>query len=1153
MADRNFNVYWEHGASLTLGDTIVDAGKTYKLRVRADYTTGDGAPWQGPWSVTAIQRVLNNPPAAPAELTVTSASHDGVGLSWSAPGHDDLTGYKILRGAGGGALAVLIELDQSALTHTDTTTEDDTAYRYAVVALSLDGDSPQSSEISATTPPRTPAVPDIEGMPAKPTGLTASLDGEGGVELAWTDPADAEVTGYRVLRGVDADSLVVVVEDTGTSGATHTDASPVLGSSMAYAVQAKNAVGLSQISTAVPVTAIDAPFGVGDNSHAFAVELTWRGPNHHSTVAGYKVFRGDALDSAVLMADVSGVGNRSYTDDTVLSGETYFYAIRAYNSYGMGPASAIHRVEAPALINTITLVEGPNSAAQHESGALVSNSDSAFGAEQQEVSKTIRGRRNTPVVEFTTGNHPGGYSISGVQVYIDSSSSFNAWLKPFAAIHASGEFTHGGNVSANPELHRFTAADQPSGATAVTLTSSTSFTARPDTTYALLFGTDHTGNAVDLRSRAAGSRRDRCGELDWVLEERSLNLIIGPGGTTSFDSAHVYDNPLAVSILGSQITTHGTSEPECPDSPASTSTHLAASETKGRGSAIAALQNSDDRDWFKVTLAADTNYEFRAYGSLHGHGGGTAGFVEIKRVLNSSGVAQTAYLVGDEPPIQLVSQNIDPDAPESTDMPDALSDYITQVWPTQRAYFNPTVAGTYYVEVGMMNGYGAGETPDGRSISPTYTFRVREADDYAASTMTTGVVSSDGFARGFFYTEHNGDVDVDWVRVALKSGVKYQFTLDVRSNANTTEIITGIYNSSGTQVRGGQVVDGNYAWLHVPFTPTADGDYYVGPSSVQHSDGGKHPAPDWTLRVWSENEDFAYSEPSNSDLPSMGDRTIEYVTTSNRDSRAMNAGSVAGNGAASSGRTPAVSDKDIFAVMLEKDVRYRFNVVQTAGINSGNCLTVNLYEFPRWLNLATSEKRASGTPSPRGTTTIFYTPEEGGMHYLEVGREHLYRNRNDNSQQNDRCDERLRYNSNYDKLDLTGVYDVIVHPASEVRNATSCYGGSIAAAWAVVGKPVMFTQTGRSNAATDSCVVDVELVKGKAYTVTLDGVSIPQIGIKNPDGSANYRLSVIPADPVANIDITTTQSGIHRVSVFNPAQFTNTTRTITLTITERTS
>ena len=621
---------------------------------------------------------------------------------------------------------------------------------------------------------------------------------------------------------------------------------------------------------------------------------------------------------------------------------------------------------------------------------------------------------------------------------------------------------------------------------------------------------------------------------------------------TDFD----YDNPLAVSILGSQITTHGTSEPECPDSPASTSTHLAASETKGRGSAIAALQNSDDRDWFKVTLAANTNYEFRAYGSLHGHGGGTAGFVEIKRVLNSSGVAQTAHFVGDNPPVQHISQNIDPDAPESTDMPDALSDHITQVWPTQRAYFNPTVAGTYYVEVGMMNGYGAGETPDGRSISPTYTFRVREADDYAASTMTTGVVSSDGFARGFFYTEHNGDVDVDWVRVALKSGVKYQFTLDVRSNANTTEIITGIYDSSGTRVRGGQSVDGNYAWLHVPFTPTADGDYYVGLSSVQRPDGGKHPAPDWTLRVWSENEDFAYSEPSNSDLPSMGSRTIEDATASNWNSMAMDVGSVAGNGVASSGRTPAVSDKDIFAVMLEKDVRYRLNVVQTTGMSPANCLTFNLYEFPRWNNhLAPSEKRASGTPLPRGITTIFYTPERGGMYYLEVGREHLYRNRNNFDSRHDRCDERLRYNANYDKLDRTGVYDVIAHPASEVLNATPCHGANIAAGWAVVGKPVTLTQTGH-NSSTDSCTVDVELVKGKAYTVTLDGVFDPAMTIVNPDGIENYRNTLIPSatDPaVANINITTTQSGIHRVHVRNPPRFGQSSRTITLTITEKTN
>ena len=101
------------------------------------------------------------PRGAPTDLSVDSATHDGVALSWSAPDHNGLTGYRILRGDSPDTLETLVEdTGDLALTYTDTTAADDATHHYAVVALSLDGDSPQSATVSATTPPQPTPTPE---------------------------------------------------------------------------------------------------------------------------------------------------------------------------------------------------------------------------------------------------------------------------------------------------------------------------------------------------------------------------------------------------------------------------------------------------------------------------------------------------------------------------------------------------------------------------------------------------------------------------------------------------------------------------------------------------------------------------------------------------------------------------------------------------------------------------------------------------------------------------------------------------------------------------------------------------------------------------------------------------------------------------------
>ena len=235
---------------------LVDPGVTYKLRMRAIYKTGPDAPWSGPWSETVTQRVRNDPPGAPTAVSVDSVAHDGIVLSWSAPDHNGLTGYRILRGSSADALVSIVDdTGDLATGHTDTTVSEDTTYHYAVAALSLDGDGGQSATVSATTPPpQTPGTPVIEGAPAAPASLAASLDGAGGVTLSWTYPDDDAITGYRVLRGGDALSMRVIKEDTGSAAVSYTDTSPKADRTYVYAVQARNAAGLSQLSNTASVT-----------------------------------------------------------------------------------------------------------------------------------------------------------------------------------------------------------------------------------------------------------------------------------------------------------------------------------------------------------------------------------------------------------------------------------------------------------------------------------------------------------------------------------------------------------------------------------------------------------------------------------------------------------------------------------------------------------------------------------------------------------------------------------------------------------------------------------------------------------------------------------------------------------------------------------
>ena len=107
----------------------------------------------GPWTNTATQRVKDHPPAAPTGLIAARIGHSVLTLTWDDPQDDTITGYRVLRGTEADNLAVInSDTASNATEYEDDTVAPETAYHYAVLARSANGEGAQSDIISATTP-----------------------------------------------------------------------------------------------------------------------------------------------------------------------------------------------------------------------------------------------------------------------------------------------------------------------------------------------------------------------------------------------------------------------------------------------------------------------------------------------------------------------------------------------------------------------------------------------------------------------------------------------------------------------------------------------------------------------------------------------------------------------------------------------------------------------------------------------------------------------------------------------------------------------------------------------------------------------------------------------------------------------------------------
>jgi hypothetical protein len=211
-----------------------------------------------------------------------------------------------------------------------------------------------------------------------------------------------------------------------------------------------------------------------------------------------------------------------------------------------------------------------------------------------------------------------------------------------------------------------------------------------------------------------------------------------------------------------------------------------------------------------------------------------------------------------------------------------------------RIDFTPAVGGTYYLDVEGVVVYGEPKTG-------TYTVRavqtaplVTPADDFPASTATSGIVTVNGPALPGAFESVN---DVDWVRVDLRAGVLYQ--IGVSSSADG--------GPSGTVAPGIALTLNSPDGSSLSRPSKAGGDQF---SFVAQAEGTYY------LAINSRAEPGPYTVQAKT-IPD--DRPSSMQTT----------GVVQVNGAPTAGRIDAPSDTDYFKVELVGGVSYSFALAGT--------------------------------------------------------------------------------------------------------------------------------------------------------------------------------------------------------------------------------
>lgn len=292
-------------------------------------------------------------PAAPTNLTATKINDNRVDLAWQDNSSNE-AGFHIETATNpsfppAGTLTITVAPNSTTYSDTTVSAIGETFY-YRVTSFDSSGDSAPSNVASVYI-----GVP-TQGIPAAPSGLTATAVSATQVDLAWIDNStNPSEVGFLIERAKDNGFSSEPASFTvGPNIMIYSDQTVIGGTTYYYRVKSFNALGSSTESNTatltIPGSAPSAPSAptslaaVVANSNT--VNLTWIDTSTSETE--FRLVR--ATDSAFTsnVTFTIAVNAISYTDSSVIESTTYYYCIFAANAIGSSMASNTAMVTTPA-------------------------------------------------------------------------------------------------------------------------------------------------------------------------------------------------------------------------------------------------------------------------------------------------------------------------------------------------------------------------------------------------------------------------------------------------------------------------------------------------------------------------------------------------------------------------------------------------------------------------------------------------------------------------------------------------------------------------------------------------------------------------------------------------------------------------------------
>ena len=314
LENASFSYQWVRHDLSTNTDTDIpgETGSTYTvtpedrdhaIKIRVSFTDDAGNDETLTSFAILVLRPANTPATgAPA---VTGTAQVGETLTASTLGIADYDGlsnvsysYQWVRNDGSTDTDIL---DATGSTH--TLVDADEGKTIKVKVTFTDDARNEETLTSAATAEVAAAVP--TDPPGRPLNLTGAANADGTVTLSWDAPNDDTVTGYRILRRKPTEgenTLLVHVNDTGSTATEYTDRDVTPDVRHTYRVKAINAVGISRRSDYVRVTPTQ-PAEPSQNSPATG----------RPTIGGTVQVGEELTASTSGIADADGLTNVSYS------------------------------------------------------------------------------------------------------------------------------------------------------------------------------------------------------------------------------------------------------------------------------------------------------------------------------------------------------------------------------------------------------------------------------------------------------------------------------------------------------------------------------------------------------------------------------------------------------------------------------------------------------------------------------------------------------------------------------------------------------------------------------------------------------------------------------------------------------------------------